>query len=85
MKLSNTDERALDDMVSILLTGNPKNPNERIEDVNDLTPVRIRTIYVQYKYQHRRFDELSKYYNLPLRTIAAICKGELFTNLTKNL
>lgn len=55
---------------------------DEIDDNNEMTIGRIRTIYARVNYGNEDINKIAKYYNLPIKIIRDICNKKIFANIT---
>ena len=67
------------DILAMLAQG--MNVDDVIDD--ELTKGRIRTIYIQMKYNTKRPREIAEYYNLPIDLVKDIRDGKIFSKITQ--
>lgn len=67
------------DILDMLAQG--MNVDDVIDD--ELTKGRIRTIYIQMKYNTKRPREIAEYYNLPIDLVKDIRDGKIFSKITQ--
>ncbi len=55
---------------------------DSIDDNDELTAGRIRTIYARINYGNEDINKIARYYNLPVKIIKDIGNGKLFSEIT---